>query len=193
MTSNIKSIASPSHPINFEFGDSPKKATVKLSSLAVRTFAHTHTEYAHTPYTHTHSIRTRTLHARIHTHGGTHTTHTHSCPLQPGTPLTKDFEISATLTDPHEACVRIQNAPAGKKVAFIGLNPKMDDDDVSTEMIFIVDRSGSMAGSSMQSVKDTLHIFLRSIPVGCFFNIVGFGSTWRSLFPDSVAYNGTLT
>lgn len=30
MTSNIKSISSPSHPINFEFGDSPKQATVTL-------------------------------------------------------------------------------------------------------------------------------------------------------------------
>lgn len=32
MTSNIKSVASPSHPIQFEFGESPKSAKVSLSN-----------------------------------------------------------------------------------------------------------------------------------------------------------------
>ena len=36
MTSNIKSVSSPSHPIDFEFGDSPKSANVKLIINEVR-------------------------------------------------------------------------------------------------------------------------------------------------------------
>lgn len=32
MSSNIKSISSTSHPIGFEFGDSPKEATVTFSA-----------------------------------------------------------------------------------------------------------------------------------------------------------------
>lgn len=87
----------------------------------------------------------------------------------------------------------IQDAPAGKKVLFAALYPKMDEEaDVVTEMIFIVDRSGSMAGAPMRSVKDTLQIFLKSIPMGCWFNIIGFGSRFRKLFPESVEYNGTV-
>jgi hypothetical protein len=31
MSSNIKSVSSPSHPIKFEFGDSPAKAAVELA------------------------------------------------------------------------------------------------------------------------------------------------------------------
>ncbi len=36
MTSNIKSVSSPTHPIDFEFGDSPKQANVKLIIDEVR-------------------------------------------------------------------------------------------------------------------------------------------------------------
>jgi hypothetical protein len=32
MTSNIRSLSSPSHPISFEFGDEPTKALVKLGA-----------------------------------------------------------------------------------------------------------------------------------------------------------------
>lgn len=32
MTSNIRSLSSPSHPITFEFGEEPNQATVTLSS-----------------------------------------------------------------------------------------------------------------------------------------------------------------
>jgi hypothetical protein len=34
MTSNIRSLSSPSHPITFEFGEEPNQATVTLSDSA---------------------------------------------------------------------------------------------------------------------------------------------------------------
>jgi len=81
----------------------------------------------------------------------------------------------------------------GTKTVMVSLYPKLaqdDDEDIYTEMIFIVDRSGSMAGSRMQQVKDTLHIFLRSLGEGTQFNIIGFGSRTQHLFPSgSVEYN----
>lgn len=41
----------------------------------------------------------------------------------------------------------------------MALYPKMDEEgEVFTEMIFVVDRSGSMAGSRINSVKDTLQV-----------------------------------
>jgi len=42
--------------------------------------------------------------------------------------------------------------------------------------IFLVDRSGSMAGSRMKITKEALKLFIQSLPVGCTFSILGFGS-----------------
>ena len=60
---------------------------------------------------------------------------------------------------------------------------------VACEFIFVVDRSGSMSGSYIREAAETLMLFLKSLPEGCSFNIVGFGSRFEKLFPDSVPYN----
>ena len=51
------------------------------------------------------------------------------------------------------------------------------------ELVFLIDRSGSMAGSSIAAVRSTMQTLLRSLPTGCRFNIIGFGSHHQSLFP----------
>lgn len=43
--------------------------------------------------------------------------------------------------------------------------------------IFIVDRSGSMGGQRIAITREALAIFLKSLPVGCNFSILSFGST----------------
>jgi hypothetical protein len=79
------------------------------------------------------------------------------------------------------------------KTVMVSLFPQLelaDDEDIYTEMIFIVDRSGSMSGSRMNQVKDTLQIFLRSLGEGTMFNIIGFGTSTQHLFREgSVEYN----
>ena len=61
---------------------------------------------------------------------------------------------------------------------------------VSTEYIFLVDRSGSMGGSRIHSVKAALQILLRSLPSrNTTFNIVSFGSHHNSLWPTSQPYS----
>ncbi|KAL3888729.1 hypothetical protein ACJMK2_001092 [Sinanodonta woodiana] len=58
------------------------------------------------------------------------------------------------------------------------------------EFIFIIDRSESMEGEKMKSAKETLLLFLKSLPVNCYFNVIGFGSSFASLFPEgSRIYN----
>ncbi|XP_065191587.1 von Willebrand factor A domain-containing protein 5A-like [Sycon ciliatum] len=62
------------------------------------------------------------------------------------------------------------------------------------EFVFLVDRSGSMGwgGGTISPIKqcrDALQLFLRSLPEGCSFNIVGFGSSYEKLFPESQVYN----
>eukprot|EP01106_Pelomyxa_sp_JSP_P010072 TRINITY_DN2711_c0_g1_i1.p1 TRINITY_DN2711_c0_g1~~TRINITY_DN2711_c0_g1_i1.p1 ORF type:complete len:472 (+),score=103.81 TRINITY_DN2711_c0_g1_i1:559-1974(+) len=61
--------------------------------------------------------------------------------------------------------------------------------DPSGEIIFLIDRSGSMAGDPMKNVCETMDLFLRSLPENCKFNIVGFGSSFTKLFDSSAKYN----
>ena len=60
------------------------------------------------------------------------------------------------------------------------------------EFIFLIDMSGSMYWGSPQPIvlaQDALKLFLHSLPEGSKFNIVQFGSTHKSTFPQSVEYN----
>uniref|UniRef100_G3RKF1 von Willebrand factor A domain containing 5B1 n=1 Tax=Gorilla gorilla gorilla TaxID=9595 RepID=G3RKF1_GORGO len=57
------------------------------------------------------------------------------------------------------------------------------------EFIFLIDRSSSMSGISMHRVKDAMLVALKSLMPACLFNIIGFGSTFKSLFPSSQTYS----
>ncbi|XP_074831844.1 von Willebrand factor A domain-containing protein 5B1 [Carettochelys insculpta] len=56
------------------------------------------------------------------------------------------------------------------------------------EFIFLIDRSGSMSGVNISRVKDALLVILKSLAPACLFNIIGFGSTFKALFPSSQTY-----
>ncbi|XP_076097572.1 von Willebrand factor A domain-containing protein 5A-like isoform X2 [Mytilus galloprovincialis] len=61
--------------------------------------------------------------------------------------------------------------------------------NVKREFIFVMDRSGSMDGDRMEKSKAALLLFLKSLPVGCLFNIVSFGNNYSFLFDRSQQYN----
>ncbi|NXG40308.1 VW5B1 protein, partial [Dromaius novaehollandiae] len=56
------------------------------------------------------------------------------------------------------------------------------------EFVFLVDRSGSMSAVDISRVKDALLVVLKSLRPACLFNVVGFGSTFKALFPASQTY-----
>ena len=58
-----------------------------------------------------------------------------------------------------------------------------------SEFVFVVDCSGSMSGSNIQIAADTLITCIKSLPVGCHFNVIAFGSTFRQLFHSSEVYS----
>ncbi|KAB7498347.1 von Willebrand factor A domain-containing protein 5A [Armadillidium nasatum] len=64
------------------------------------------------------------------------------------------------------------------EVPFEGYSPH-------NEIILVVDRSGSMGGSKIAKAKTTLLLFLKSLPPGCRFNVISFGSTFQTLFESS--------
>ncbi|XP_039728846.1 von Willebrand factor A domain-containing protein 5A isoform X1 [Pteropus medius] len=65
------------------------------------------------------------------------------------------------------------------------------------EFVFLMDRSGSMQGPMskqdksqlrIEAAKETLILVLKSLPVGCYFNVYGFGSCYEPFFHRSVKY-----
>ncbi|RIB09867.1 hypothetical protein C2G38_2107491, partial [Gigaspora rosea] len=56
--------------------------------------------------------------------------------------------------------------------------------DFISELIFVIDRSGSMHGEPVKKASEALQSLLRSLPEDCFFNVVSFGS--RDDMPTSV-------
>jgi len=70
----------------------------------------------------------------------------------------------------------------------VTLFPKIEG-EVKSEMIFLIDRSGSMSGSLIERAKETLQFFLRSMPEGVRFNIIGFGFRFETMFKESVPYD----
>lgn len=57
------------------------------------------------------------------------------------------------------------------------------------EIIFVLDCSGSMAGSSIHGAKQALLILIKALRDGTDFNIYRFGSTYEKLFASSVPYS----
>ncbi|XP_048013803.1 von Willebrand factor A domain-containing protein 5A-like isoform X2 [Megalobrama amblycephala] len=131
--------------------------------------------------------------------------------LSPGHMFDKEFELFVYYQDTHQPSAIVEagvnTAPSGSlmrdPVVMISLFPEFPEDVMSSlttqgEFIFVVDRSGSMycmmhrgkgAQMRIESAKDTLLLLLKSLPMGCYFNIYGFGSNFESFYPQSVEYN----
>ena len=112
-------------------------------------------------------------------------------------PVTKDIVILIKPKDPHCPLVVVESGVAGSPSALMGSPAvmvsffpeiKSDSAEVACEFVFVVDRSGSMSGSYIREAAETMVLFLKSIPEGCTFNIIGFGSSYEKLFPKSVPY-----
>ena len=54
-------------------------------------------------------------------------------------------------------------------------------DEVRGEYIFLIDRSGSMDGERIRIARDSLVLFLKSLPPDSLFNVVSFGSSYEFL------------
>ena len=61
------------------------------------------------------------------------------------------------------------------------INIKMEENSSSFPalFIFLVDQSGSMYGESIEIASKSLKLFLQSLPVGSFYQIIGFGSNYK--------------
>lgn len=58
--------------------------------------------------------------------------------------------------------------------------------DYPASFIFLVDQSGSMDGSSIDIAKQALNLFIKSLPLGSEYEIIGFGSDFKKYFTTSL-------
>ena len=114
-----------------------------------------------------------------------------------------DVLVRVKHSDVHKPVVflssqaEIDSGSAGLMLSFAPQFEESEDcGDEVHEFVFLVDRSGSMGhGRSshqhppIDQCRNALQLFLRSLPGGCLFNIVGFGSTFTKLFSSSRAYD----
>mmetsp|Transcript_28937 Transcript_28937/g.27868 ORF Transcript_28937/g.27868 Transcript_28937/m.27868 type:complete len:99 (+) Transcript_28937:390-686(+) len=58
-----------------------------------------------------------------------------------------------------------------------------------SEYIFLIDRSGSMCGKSIELAVEALKLFVHSLPWGSKFNIVSYGTEYDCMFSKSIKYD----
>ncbi|XP_046715573.1 von Willebrand factor A domain-containing protein 5A-like isoform X2 [Silurus meridionalis] len=131
--------------------------------------------------------------------------------LCPGHMFDRDVELYLYYQNPHQLTAIVEaGAPTAQPgtlmrdpVVMISFYPEFPESVMSSmlpcgEFVFVMDRSGSMncamhneegAKPRIECARDTLLLLLKSLPMGCFFNIYGFGSTYKSIFSKSVQYS----
>ncbi|XP_058036869.1 von Willebrand factor A domain-containing protein 5A-like isoform X2 [Ahaetulla prasina] len=129
--------------------------------------------------------------------------------LAEGHQFDRDVELLIYYEDVHKTSAILETGKSGAApgslmgdpALLLSLYPNIPaakaDQGVLGEFIFLLDRSGSMGStmgnsfgsqSRIESAKETLIFLLKSLPLGCYFNIYGFGSTYDSFYPQSVKY-----
>lgn len=111
------------------------------------------------------------------------------------TALDRDFVLLVRLAEANVPGVRLERSPDGATVAMLAFVPRFGEGHPAptaapaNEVVFLVDRSGSMAGDSIAEARNALQLCLRSLPAGTPFNVVGFGSGHEALFSSSRPYD----
>ncbi|BHF70805.1 von Willebrand factor A domain-containing protein 5A [Sparganum proliferum] len=107
-----------------------------------------------------------------------------------------DLEMEIVFADPNKLMIAYEEGDSKEKNGILSLDcltvdflPVFKEEtDTRNEVIFLIDRSGSMNGKNILQAKESLLLFLKSLPTDCRFQIVGFGSTFSALFDEPQDY-----
>ncbi|XP_029699262.1 von Willebrand factor A domain-containing protein 5A-like isoform X2 [Takifugu rubripes] len=130
--------------------------------------------------------------------------------LAPGHKFDRDVELLIYYQDAHQPTALVEAGRNSAKppslmadpVVMLSLYPEFPKAVMSSfascgEFVFLMDCSGSMSSplnssktneTCIASARDTLLLLLKSLPMGCYFNIYTFGSSFEHIFPKSVEY-----
>ncbi|XP_075768397.1 von Willebrand factor A domain-containing protein 5A-like isoform X2 [Pelodiscus sinensis] len=124
-------------------------------------------------------------------------------------PWDRDVELLVYYVEPHKPSAVLEaglpgaepGSLMGDPAVMVTLLPNLPEvgpgRSVAGEFIFLLDRSGSMdcamdacadSPRRIDIAKETLVLLLKSLPLGCYFNIYGFGSQFEYFYPRSVEY-----
>ncbi|XP_077396450.1 von Willebrand factor A domain-containing protein 5A-like isoform X3 [Festucalex cinctus] len=122
--------------------------------------------------------------------------------LAAGHKFDRDIELLIYYKDAHQPAVVVEAGKAsaepgtlmGDAAVMLSVYPEFPQEVMSSlatrgEFVFLLDRSGSMQGARIGSARDTLLLLLKSLPMGCYFNIYSFGSSFEHIFPNSMEYS----
>jgi hypothetical protein len=106
--------------------------------------------------------------------------------------LEKDFVIVilAKGQDTPRALLETHPSISNQRALMATLVPKFNLPSIHPEIVFVVDRSGSMGGK-IPTLVAALKVFLKSLPVAVKFNICSFGNYHQFMFPKSRTYDQT--
>ena len=106
--------------------------------------------------------------------------------------LDRDFILELeTVKQSGPVCTAARHAN-GEAALLLRFFPELEEltsrTDRRSEIIFLIDCSGSMEGSSIAEAKQAMELSLRSLNEGDLFNIVRFGSAFDVFSPESLVY-----
>jgi len=107
---------------------------------------------------------------------------------QRDTALDRDFVLSVETTGLDSPQAWIERGEDGAQAIAVAFAPRLSQASRPAEVIFLVDRSGSMEGTSIEEARNALQLCLRSMIAGCRFNLIGFGSSHDALFDRCRTY-----
>ena len=109
--------------------------------------------------------------------------------------LDQDFILEITTINDKKPFCLVSCHDNGEKALLMRFSPELNEyiqpKDKKAEVIFIIDCSGSMHGSSITEAKQALELSLRSMSQGDLFNVVRFGSTYEMFKRESAQYNSS--
>lgn len=103
--------------------------------------------------------------------------------------LDQDFVLDVELAEPGKAGATA--CRDGSSVAMmLRFRPTLAESRREPrDVVFVVDRSGSMAGESFEEARAALLLCLKSLEEGDRFDVVGFGSSMERMFSSPVPYD----
>ncbi|QCI66439.1 marine proteobacterial sortase target protein [Phreatobacter stygius] len=106
-------------------------------------------------------------------------------------PADRDFELTWTAAPFDAPQARLfRERIGGEDYLLAFLTPPSQNaatPELSREIVFVIDNSGSMSGASMRQAKESLLYALARLKAGDRFNVIRFDDTLTKLFPDTVA------
>ena len=103
--------------------------------------------------------------------------------------MDRDIVVLVECEDPARSVVLVEEAE-GTRVVMVSLVPRLQPTtQPKLDIVFLIDCSGSMGGSSIALAREAINILLHSLPPSAYFNIVRFGSTYNKVFRESRRYN----